>query len=294
MDNKLESKDICVECSGESVKINGTEISFPLHMDTLVDLFGEPSLMQHDLLWNVAWDDCGIWTDYGTPDNILNINFLVKETDRFTYLPRKLFPGSFLINGRDFSGLEDDEYPLKKNHVRKIRYMGEGEVLGFALGKNFDYPEEIPPDKYRIEKPSGEVILFKDFNFKLTVIQVLMYEKELLKPKFDLSEFVKWYDKRQIDPEKEGYELIPEVTQFFKDLPIPQKLAGEITEIYQDGGDEIYLNMLPGGSGSEDFFDIRTAEDARMFPHLKKATLCYAEEKVFDELREMGIEAEWL
>ncbi len=294
MDNHMKTKDIRVECSEKSVKINGTEISFPLHMNTLVKLFGDPSLMQHDLLWNVAWDDYGIWTDYGTADNILNINFLIKETDRFTYLPQKLFPGSFLINGRDFSELEEDECFLKKNHARKIRYRGEGEVLGFALGQNFDYKEDIPPDKYRIEKESGEVILFKDFNFKLAVIQVLMYEKELLKPKFDLSEFVKWYDKRKIDPDKEGYELIPEVTQYFKDLPIPKKLAGEITEIYQDGGDEIYLNMLPGGSGSEDYFDIRTAEDAGHFPRLKKATICYAKENVIDELKEMGIEAEWL
>jgi hypothetical protein len=242
----------------------------------------------------VAWDDYGIWADYGTIDNILYIYFLLKYTDKFKYLPETLFKGSIFVNGRDFLEMEDEEFNNKKNNIKKIRYMGEGDVLGVALGKNFDYEEEIPADKYLIEKPSEEIITFKDFNFKLAIIQALMYDKELIKPKFDLYEFVEWYDRREIDLEKEGYDLIPEVTQYFKDLPIPKKLAGEISEIYQDGGDEIYLNMLRYGSGPEDCFDIQTAEDARHFPNLKKATLCHAEENVMDELKEMGIDAEWL
>ena len=121
-----------------------------------------------------------------------------------------------------------------------------------------------------------------------------MYNKELLKPKFNLNEFVEWYDSRAIDIEKEGYQPIPEVTQYFKDLQVPKKLASEITEIYQDGGNDIYLQLLRFGEGWESYWDIEVAEDAKHFSNLKKAVLCYAKDNVIDELNTIGIKAEWI
>lgn len=35
-----------------------------------------------------------------------------------------------------------------------------------------------------------------------------MYDKELLTPKFDIYDFVKVYEEREIDVDKEGYEPI--------------------------------------------------------------------------------------
>ena len=121
-----------------------------------------------------------------------------------------------------------------------------------------------------------------------------MYNKELLEPKFDLYEFVAWYDKRKIDIEKEGYEPIPEVTQYFKDLPIPKKFASEITEIYQDGGNDIYMQLLRFGEGWEDYWDIETIEDVKQFPNLKKAILCYAKDDIVDQMNGIGIKAKWI
>jgi hypothetical protein len=48
------------------------------------------------------------------------------------------------------------------------------------------------------------MLIFKDLNFKLAVMQVLMYEKELL-PAFNLDQFVKTYKKRKINIDKEGH-----------------------------------------------------------------------------------------
>lgn len=42
-------------------------------------------------------------------------------------------------------------------------------------------------------------VQFKDFNFKLAVIEGLMYEQGVLAPRFDVYEFVKDYAARQID-----------------------------------------------------------------------------------------------
>lgn len=57
---------------------------------------------------------------------------------------------------------------------------------------------------YTIKPLDEPIIEFKDFGFKVAVTQELMYYKELLQPKFDLYEFVDWYDKRAIDLRKRG------------------------------------------------------------------------------------------
>lgn len=84
------------------------------------------------------------------------------------------------------------------------------------------------------------------------------------------------------------------MVQYFKDLPIPKRLAKEITEIYQDGGNDIYMNLSPLSGGEEDDWDIESVIDAKQFPNLKKATLCYAKDSVYNEFRAMGIDAESL
>ncbi len=154
-------------------------------------------------------------------------------------------------------------------------------------GKN-----KVPKSKYFTQKLEEEIINFKDFGFKLSVIQELMYNKELLKPKFDLFEFVDWYKERDIDLEEEGYEPIPEVTKYFKDLQIPKRLAKEITEIHQDGGNDIYQNLICFSQGWEDYWNIENVEDIKYFPNLKKVVLCYANNNMIRELTKQGIKVD--
>ena len=59
---------------------------------------------------------------------------------------------------------------------------------------------------------------FQDINFKLCVIEELMYTKNLLTPKFDIYEFVENYKDRKIDIDEEGYDIIPEVLEYFKQI----------------------------------------------------------------------------
>lgn len=91
-------------------------------------------------------------------------------------------------------------------------------------------------------------VQFKDFNFKLAVIERLMYEQGVLTPRFDVYEFVKGYTARQIDIEEEGYDIIPEVRAYFEQLDIPAELLPLIQEINQDGGDAIYGELFERSS----------------------------------------------
>jgi hypothetical protein len=47
-----------------------------------------------------------------------------------------------------------------------------------------------------------------------------MYNQKLLEPEFSIEEFVESYEKREIDIEEEGYDSIPEVLDYFRNLDI--------------------------------------------------------------------------
>ena len=101
--------------------------------------------------------------------------------------------------------------------------------------------------KYKLSKPTEPVLTFTSFNFKLAVMEVLMYEKGLLAPKLDAHEFAREYSRRKIDIDAEGYEPIPEIRKWLEKYPVPARLAPEVTEIEMDGGSEIYTQSVPSG-----------------------------------------------
>lgn len=116
------------------------------------------------------------------------------------------------------------------------------------------------------------MIHFDNLNFKLAIIEVLMYDLKLLKPEFDIYDFADQYRGEEIDTD--GYTIIGPVMNFFKELKIPKKLAPYVETIYMDGGNDVYMNIIPqwdGGDGSFDLNEITLAE-LQQFPNLKKAT----------------------
>jgi hypothetical protein len=130
---------------------------------------------------------------------------------------------------------------------------------------------------------------FIDFCFKLAVIQVLMYDKKLLKPEFH----AKGVRMRQDN------KLIPKVKKYFMDLDIPVDLLTKVTEIDQDPNSAIVQELIPIWDGGGNEFVIKSAEDVKLVPNLKKATIFvgYSVEEeddeyfIFTELAAKGIEA---
>ncbi|MBB1354548.1 DUF6892 domain-containing protein, partial [Pseudoalteromonas sp. SR45-5] len=132
-------------------------------------------------------------------------------------------------------------------------------------------PKAFPINK----KPK---IKFNDLHFKLLVIEELMYNKNLLTPKFDLTEFIAEYHQREIDKEQEGYEVIPEVLAYFKGLDIPEELLAKVTSLTQDcgvdGGSEVYSQIWPfwdPGCGDEVLkVSNKASKDLPLLPNLKQ------------------------
>ncbi|SDG11735.1 Phosphotransferase enzyme family protein [Lentzea fradiae] len=137
----------------------------------------------------------------------------------------------------------------------------------------------------------SQPIPFADLNFKLAVVQELMYNQDLL-PKFDLREYAA---EQGFTYDDGSFEAVPEALAYFEALEVPAELAEKITEIEMDGGNEIYLEIAPNWDGEDNLFDIADYADVRHFPNLKSMTLFYSgNEETLEALRAKGIEADWL
>ena len=141
---------------------------------------------------------------------------------------------------------------------------------------------------------------FKELNFKLAIINELMYVQEVLEPKLDVYEFIakqrNLSDSEAYDViETEGYEIIPEVLEYFKNLKITSEMVTNIKELHMDGGDEIYGQITPFWDGEDDIFSVNSVVDAKLLPNLKSISLLYSEnDSLLEEFQEKGIEADWL
>ena len=145
------------------------------------------------------------------------------------------------------------------------------------------------------KESESDILHFDTLNFKLAIIQVLMYDLHLLKPEFDLYDFAEQYQGENIDTDSDT--IIEPALNFFKEMEIPKKLAPYVEMLYMDGGNDMYMNIIPQWDGEDDSFDLNeiTLAELQQFPNLKKATLMSSN---FDKVKEVfdaaNIEAELL
>ena len=94
--------------------------------------------------------------------------------------------------------------------------MGLFGVLG---GKKFklDKVKDLEKEKCLRESSDNnteEILYFNNLNFKLAIIEVLMYELNLLEPRFDIYDFADEYKEEEIDVE--SCTVIEPALNFFR------------------------------------------------------------------------------
>ena len=134
------------------------------------------------------------------------------------------------------------------------------------------------------EGRESDILHFYTLNFKLAIIQVLMYDLHLLKPEFDIYNFADHYEGEKIDTDSDA--IIEPAMNFFKEMDIPKNFAPYVEMLYMDGGNDVYMNIIPQWDGEDDSFDLNeiTLEELQQFPNLKKATLMSGN---FDKVKEV-------
>ena len=134
------------------------------------------------------------------------------------------------------------------------------------------------------EGRESDILHFYTLNFKLAIIQVLMYDLHLLKPEFDIYNFADHYEGEKIDTDSDA--IIEPAMNFFKEMDIPKNFAPYVEMLYMDGGNDVYMNIIPQWDGEDESFDLNeiTLEELQQFPNLKKATLMSGN---FDKVKEV-------
>jgi hypothetical protein len=116
---------------------------------------------------------------------------------------------------------------------------------------------------------------FKDFNFKLIVVEQLMYIDETLTPQFSLADLLKekrlsvapWEYAQQHGLE---YQVVPEARSYFTSLEISDDLLAGVEELCMDGGNQVYQECAPVWDGEDDLFDVASLDDLVLLPNLRR------------------------
>ena len=181
--------------------------------------------------------------------------------------------------------------PLIFATLNKNKYIkSEAEKIIRTIEKN---KEKYSEDFYNTMEEG--YLQFDNFNFKLAIIQELMYDINVLQPEFDIYEFAKEYKGEEIDTEIDT--VIEPALEYFKNLQIPKSLAKEVGSFYMDGGNEVYMNIIPQWDGEDGYFDLNDVSltELRQFPNLTEATVLTDDfdkiKKIFDAA---GIKVELL
>jgi hypothetical protein len=114
---------------------------------------------------------------------------------------------------------------------------------------------------------------FRDFNFKLTVIEKLMYTDKTLTPAFSIDALLR---ERGI-PDAQSYvwdndlasTVLEESRQYFEALEISDELLASVESLLIDGGHQIYYECSPVWDGEDDLYDIHSLDDLALLPNLK-------------------------
>lgn len=316
--SKKEIKKVDVLYENKIV-LDDKVLNFPLSLKDIEEILGKPNRMYqaNEVRMKYIYDELGIVFG-ATLSNIkkfykscnINVDDNHNINSIILYLGKTVIPANYE---------KDDELPSKTCNAMVMFegnkpyfwggstyisdfwiYYGEnidGEIkkLNNTLSIHFSPKPIKKPANYKIKNNIENALHFDNLNFKLAIIQVLMYDLEILKPYFDIYDFAEQYKGKEIDTESET--IIKPALNFFKKLPIPKELATKVEEIYMDGGNDIYMNIIPQWDGEDGVFDINeiTLLELKQFSNLKKATIMSSNfDKVGEIFKLAGVDVKLL
>lgn len=161
--------------------------------------------------------------------------------------------------------------PLTVAFTYKNNYL-KAELAKIVTGRENTAGKESALVSFE-EGRESDFLHFDTLNFKLAIIQVLMYDLHLLKPEFDIYDFADHYEGEKIDTDSDI--IIEPAMNFFKEMEIPKNFAPYVEMLYMDGGNDVYMNIIPQWDGEDESFDLNeiTLEELQQFPNLKKAII---------------------
>ena len=295
---KTTHKKLEINLHNNSMIINGTSLSFPLSLKEIEAVLGKPDqvVKRNNKFIKYIYDNIGIVFEhsfsinnhlkksktYIDEEHLISTVFLyygdvVKSMTGEKELPKQPCQAVVLSDGKSPHFFSDRQRVGDFNLILWTPYgtnfNGIAETITDTL--SISYFPEIKHDResYKLKTTDEEVLHFDNISFKLAIIQVLMYDLEVLKPVFNIFDFAEEVSELNIDTE--SMEMIQPALDYMINLPIPKKYAEQVQEIDMDGGNEIYMNLIPQWDGEDDSFDLNevSLKELQQFPNLKQATI---------------------
>ena len=295
---KKTHKKLEINLHNNSMIINGTSLAFPLSLKDIEAVLGKPDqvVKKENKFIKYIYDKAGIVFEhsfsinnhlkkcktYIDEEHLISTVFLyygdvVKSMTGEKELPKQPCQAVVLSDGKSPYFFSDRHRVGDFNLILWTPYgtnfNGITETITDTLSISF-FPEiKRERESYKLKTTDEEVLHFDNITFKLAIIQVLMYDLEVLKPVFNIFDFAEEASELNIDTE--SMEIIQPALDYMINLPIPKKYAEQVQEIDMDGGNEIYMNLTPQWDGEDDSFDLNevSLKELQQFPNLKQATI---------------------
>ena len=266
---KKKTKVLSMNLHGNSIDVLETSLHFPLSLKDIETVFGKPDrfFKKEGQFIKYIYDELGFVFvhSFEIKQHLKSCEVYIDEEHLITSL--------YLYFGEKVKPMwDEEELPLNPCKTL-ITCNGIPETITDTLSISY-FPEvKHERESYKLKETDEELLHFDNINFKLTIIQVLMYDLRVLKPYFDIYDFADEFSELEIDTE--SMEIIQPALDYMINLPIPKKYAEQVQEIYMDGGNEIYLNLIPQWDGEDDGFDLNevSLKELQQFPNLKQATI---------------------
>ena len=266
---KKKTKVLSMNLHGNSIDVLETSLHFPLSLKDIETVFGKPDrfFKKEGQFIKYIYDELGFVFvhSFEIKQHLKSCEVYIDEEHLITSL--------YLYFGEKVKPMwDEEELPLNPCKTL-ITCNGIAETITDTLSISY-FPEfKHERESYKLKETDEELLSFENINFKLTIIQVLMYDLLVLKPYFDIYDFAEEFSEEEIDTE--SMEIIQPALDYMINLPIPKKYAEQVQEIYMDGGNEIYLNLIPQWDGEDDSFDLNevSLKELQQFPNLKQATI---------------------
>ena len=317
---KKTHKKLEINLQNNSMIINGTSLAFPLSLKDIETVLGKPDqvVKRDNKFIKYIYDNIGIVFQhsfsiknhlkksktYINEEHLISTVFLyygdiVKSMTGEKELPKQPCQAVVLSDGKSPYFFSDrhrvGDFNLILWTTYGTNFNGIPETITDTLSISY-FPEiKHERESYKLKETDEELLHFDNINFKLTIIQVLMYDLEVLKPVFNIFDFAEESSELNIDTE--SMEIIQPALEYMMNLPIPKKYAEQVQEIYMDGGNEIYLNLIPQWDGEDDGFDLNevSLKELQQFPNLKQATIISSNfEHVIKTFDKQGVQVKLL
>jgi len=293
-----------LEIDDAGLRIGGVPITAP-SVAQIAAVLGQPRRVDKNGGILCYWDRIGLRARTANGEEILDLYILLHENPENA--PLQVFPGRIVLDGRDAADILNKT--AFANHIIVLHTGGvtinfydhpnpvTRKFENFCGFCSIDFPKPgaaFSETMFDYPADPGPLLGFSNLNWKLLIVEELMYVQHKLKPEFDINAFARIHEKRGNIFAFDSRDNIPEAEAWFEALPVPARLAPLVEKLVTDGGNSVYPQICPAWDGEDDRFDITsiTKQDLAQFPNLKKISnisMLYPDAETEEALRNHGV-----